>query len=292
MIYNKSRNILTVILLFSFFLLTSGFRSARLTYFVKSRILYKGSFFIVVLEHLDKKKKYRIDFIAGSRTNAYHLKIIRKQTLKLIAIPLGSPDKARLNLVENNEIIMQDEFRLLEKPVETVSVEVKQQYVYPPAGLNKQLWQEQQLVQSVKSILLDKIYFFQTPVRAIAGVTNTSTPFGYKRIFNKSRTNLHFGADLSARAGTPVHSVFDGVVKLSRELYFTGNTVFVHHGDNLVSLYAHLSKISVTNGQKIRKGDIVGLVGATGRVTGPHLHLGVFINGLAIDPMSLYEILK
>ncbi len=119
-----------------------------------------------------------------------------------------------------------------------------------------------------------------------------TTPFGYKRIINTKVTNIHYGLDIGADPGTPIKSIFDGKIVLARELYYSGNTVFIHHGDNLISMYAHLQNINVTNDQIVKKGDIIGTVGATGRVTGPHLHLGIFINGISVDPLSLYEILR
>ncbi len=113
--------------------------------------------------------------------------------------------------------------------------------------------------------------------------------YGVRRIFNKKRETQHLGVDFRAPIGTPIPASNDGKVVLVMDLFFSGKTVIVDHGLSIFSMYAHLSKMSVKVGQKIEKGDIVGLSGMTGRVSGPHLHWGVKIAGNWIDGLSLVE---
>jgi len=120
----------------------------------------------------------------------------------------------------------------------------------------------------------------------IAGDTS-GTNFGERRIFNGQPRAPHSGADLKASTGTPVHATNRGRVVLAKNLFFTGNTVILDHGLGIFSLYAHLSRIDVKSGEVVTNGQIVGLAGATGRVTAPHLHWGMRVQGARVDPFSL-----
>lgn len=115
----------------------------------------------------------------------------------------------------------------------------------------------------------------------------TAARFGERRVFNGVPKDPHNGADLRAGTGEPVHAASAGTVVLARDLFYSGNTVILDHGLGLFSLYAHLSRIDVAEGQATNARDVVGLVGATGRVTGPHLHWGTKFQGARIDPFSL-----
>ena len=108
--------------------------------------------------------------------------------------------------------------------------------------------------------------------------------FGARRIINGVRKSPHSGRDYSARAGTPILAVADGVVALVGNHFFGGNSVFIDHGDGLISMYMHMSVIDVAQGQDVRRGQKIGAVGATGRATGPHLHFGVRWHGARVDP--------
>ncbi|WP_323899335.1 M23 family metallopeptidase [Aeromonas hydrophila] len=111
-----------------------------------------------------------------------------------------------------------------------------------------------------------------------------SSPFGLRRFFNGEERNPHSGLDFAVGAGTPIKSPAAGKVILIGNYFFNGNTVFVDHGQGLISMFCHMSKVDVTLGQSLPRGGIVGRVGATGRATGPHMHWNVSLNDARVDP--------
>ncbi len=111
-----------------------------------------------------------------------------------------------------------------------------------------------------------------------------SSRFGLRRIFNGQPRNPHAGLDVSVGTGAPVKAPAAGVVANTGDYFFNGNTVFIDHGQGLITAYMHLSRIDVRSGQTVKKGEILGAVGSTGRVTGPHLHWAVILNNTPIDP--------
>lgn len=111
--------------------------------------------------------------------------------------------------------------------------------------------------------------------------------FGSRRVYNGKTTGVHAGLDVAAPKGTPVAAAADGRVALAGDLYFSGGTVLLDHGGGLFTQYLHLSRIDVKDGDVVAKGTVVGLVGATGRVTGPHLHWAARLNGARVNPEGL-----
>lgn len=111
-----------------------------------------------------------------------------------------------------------------------------------------------------------------------------TSPFGLRRFFNGEERNPHSGLDFAAATGTQVKAPADGVVTIVGDYFFNGKTVFVDHGQGLITMYCHLSAFDVRKGDLVRKGDVVGRSGATGRATGPHLHWNVSLNNARVDP--------
>jgi murein DD-endopeptidase MepM/ murein hydrolase activator NlpD len=130
---------------------------------------------------------------------------------------------------------------------------------------------------------------FTLPLAAPLADLPAGGRFGSKRIINGAAKSPHSGADFAAPAGTPVLAVADGVVALAEEHFFGGNSVFIDHGDELISMYLHLSELGVQPGQDVRRGQVIGKVGSTGRSTGPHLHVGLRWRGARIAPEPLLK---
>jgi len=120
---------------------------------------------------------------------------------------------------------------------------------------------------------------FQLPLQGVL-----TSPFGLRRFYNDQPRRPHGGIDIAADTGTPIHAPAAGIVIDTGDYFFNGNSIFLEHGLGLQTFYAHMSKIHVKKGDKVNAGEMIGEVGATGRVTGPHLHWSVGLNGTWVDP--------
>lgn len=116
------------------------------------------------------------------------------------------------------------------------------------------------------------------------------TIFGVRRIINKITKNPHSGVDVSGNEGDPIRAPNNGVVTLVDNQFYSGNSLVIDHGQGIYTMFFHLSKVLVRQGQQVKKGDTIALVGATGRATGPHLHWGVRIQGARVDPLELIKL--
>ena len=173
-------------------------------------------------------------------------------------------------------------------PFETLQVEPSK--VSPNAAQQKRIAKEYGEAMAIYEQFTPERYW-SSPF-ALPMDSRVTSPFGTARILNGMLSSFHSGTDFKAKPGTPVSAVNDGIVVLAKERYFAGNSVVIDHGEGLYSCYYHLSRIDVRVGQKVGKHERIGLSGDTGRVTGPHLHFAVMLQGVQVDPMQLLATLN
>jgi murein DD-endopeptidase MepM/ murein hydrolase activator NlpD len=180
------------------------------------------------------------------------------------------------------------EFSVEAKQYETQHLTIKNKRMVNPEQRDlERISREQKRIRQALATWNDTIpatLRFELPV---AGPL--SSPFGLRRFFNQQPRKPHSGLDIAADEGTPIKAPAAGEVVDTGEFFFNGNTVFIDHGQGLVTMYCHLSRIDVQAGQKLQTGDVIGAVGKTGRVTGAHLHWGVSLNDARVDPTLFLE---
>ncbi|WP_291323464.1 M23 family metallopeptidase [Desulfonatronospira sp.] len=162
-----------------------------------------------------------------------------------------------------------------------------EEMVTPPQEVHDRIARDRKQIRSaLGSLTMDRYWDgdFREPVPG-----EVSSPFGVQRFLNGQPRSAHQGVDFRGPEGTPVKSIARGRVVLTGDFYFGGKTVILDHGQGIHSLYMHLSRIDVQEGNFLTSGEKLGEVGMTGRATGPHLHLGVYVLGDAVDPMYLLQ---
>ncbi len=180
--------------------------------------------------------------------------------------------------------------RVLDKEFPTRRLTVEEKFVNPPQQELERIRRESKRTREIFAAFNpEKIWHssFQSPVPGAP-----TSGFGKRSILNGQPRSPHTGTDFDADEGTPVKSPNTGKVVLVSPLYYSGNTIILDHGQGLYSYFGHLSRFAVAEGDRVSPGEVIGYVGATGRVTGPHLHWTVRLNGTRIDPLSLIAILS
>jgi murein DD-endopeptidase MepM/ murein hydrolase activator NlpD len=201
----------------------------------------------------------------------------------VVGIPLDAePGPIRVEILPPQGLAKPVEFDVLPKHYATQELKV------PPNQVNLSAEDEARVERESK-----KVYSALTTFSPDAPATlrllqpvpgRRSGSFGLRRVFNGESRKPHTGMDIAAPTGTPIKAPLGGRVVDVGNYFFNGNNVMVDHGQGLVTMYCHLSKVRVEVGQELKTGDVLGDVGATGRVTGPHLHWGVSLNGTMVDP--------
>jgi murein DD-endopeptidase MepM/ murein hydrolase activator NlpD len=197
----------------------------------------------------------------------------------VVGIPLDAdPGQLVLNVGDETVAVSVEDHAYAEQ---RLTVENKS-YVTPDPAQLERIARERRVIDAAlgnfRDADLDGI-FLHPPVSG-----RRSSSFGLRRFFNDQPRSPHKGMDIAAGSGTTIVAPRDGIVTATGDFFFNGNTVIVDHGQGFVTMYCHLSEIEVAEGSSVATGDKLGAVGATGRVTGPHLHFGTYLNGTAVDP--------
>ena len=177
-------------------------------------------------------------------------------------------------------------FEVAAKQYSTQHIEIKdKRKVNPYASDMDRILAEKKRKQNARTHYSEA----EVDVNFLLPVKGTQTgSFGRRRVFNGQARRPHSGMDIAASTGTPILAPSAGTVIELGDFFFSGNLIYIDHGQGLISMFAHLSEIDVTLGERISKGQMIGKVGATGRVTGPHLHWSLGLNGSWIDPALFF----
>jgi len=170
-----------------------------------------------------------------------------------------------------------------EYPVQKLTVEPK--FVSPPANIEEKIKQDRAEMRAALSNSSAQRYWNLPMLRPVPGVVTSQ--YGLRRVFNDQARNPHRGLDLRGGEGDPIFAADDGRVVLVSDHYYAGKIVVIDHGLRVFTAYLHLSGFNVADGQRVRRGDVIGFVGSTGRVTGSHLHLSLYVMGESINPLPL-----
>lgn len=203
----------------------------------------------------------------------------------MLAMPMDAEGELELTLEDGASHTVT--VTALPVPWQESQLSVAPKYVTPPAEVQAQIARDRERSARVLAVVRPEAEWTLPLQRPVKG--SISSPFGGRRVFNGQPRAPHRGTDMRGLAGTPARAVAAGTVVLAEPQYYSGNVVMVDHGQGVISMYAHLSAFDVEVGDRVERGQIVGKVGATGRVTGPHLHLGLMVQGVAVDAMPLYE---
>ena len=176
------------------------------------------------------------------------------------------------------------------KAYQTRQLTVAPRYVDPPPDVGERIAREAQRQRAIFATATEERLWRGSWRRPVAGPATSA--FGSQSVFNGQPRSPHSGADFRAAEGTPVTAPNVGKVVLTGDTYFSGGSVILDHGWGLYSYFAHLSEILVEEGDVVEPGQVIGHAGATGRVTGPHLHWTLRLNGARVDPLSLIDILE
>lgn len=191
--------------------------------------------------------------------------------------------------LENGSSSATHTLKVVDKSFPTRKLTVDDAFVTPPASALKQIEEDAKALERCWANPSSEKLWAGPFVRPVPHEANSA--FGSRSVFNGQMRNPHSGADFRSPPGTPIKAPNAGLVVLAHDLYYSGGTVVIDHGLGLFSLFAHLSAIDAKEGASVASGEVVGRVGATGRVTGPHLHWMVRIGGARVDPLSLLAVL-
>jgi murein DD-endopeptidase MepM/ murein hydrolase activator NlpD len=199
-----------------------------------------------------------------------------------------SPGPVPVEVVLADGTLLPRALPLREPGFRATALRVEPKFVVPPAAV-KQRIEEDRAAFAAAFARPFTAPLFEQPF-ALPRTARFTGRFGDQRVFNGEKSSVHYGLDLAGPVGVPIAAANDGEVALVRDGYYAGNAVVLAHGAGVATVYFHLSRVDVKEGQRVRRGDVIGALGGTGRATGPHLHWSVKVNDLYVDPESLLRL--
>lgn len=216
-----------------------------------------------------------------------------RQWLALVGIPLSvKPGRQSVEIERAQGKPLRKSFRVHGKKYVTQRLTIQDKSKVTPseedmARIEKE---REEIMQALSGwqpqLLADSLDFLQP----VAGTPSSS--FGLRRIFNGEPRSPHSGMDIAAPVGAPIVAPADGVVVRTGDYFFNGKSVFIDHGQGLITMYGHLDGVEVQDGQRVKRGERIGTVGMSGRATGPHLHWGISLNNARVDPALFVQTLR
>jgi len=201
----------------------------------------------------------------------------------VVGIPLSEQPGRHFLKVKRGSDTEKTAFKVRNKQYESQYITLKNKRKVNPTPLDmKRIRRERKIIDRAKASWTpsgDIPFTMHMPVHGII-----SSSFGLRRYFNKQPRAPHSGLDIAVPKGTPIHAAAAGTVADTGDYFFDGNVVFLDHGQGLLTMYCHMSEIDVKKGDRVKAGQVIGKVGMTGRATGPHLHWGVIMNQVSVDP--------
>lgn len=210
------------------------------------------------------------------------------ENLKFAVVSAGYRQKGEIKLI--NGVKSGDEtivFKIVEGEYKKEKITVEGSKVTPPKEVLKRIEEEREEANKIYATANVGLKFDSKFILPMSSMV--TSPFGTARVFNGTLKSYHGGTDFRAAVGTSVVAANDGVVVIAKDRYYAGGSVVIDHGEGIYTQYYHLSALNVKVGQNVKKGDIIALSGASGRVSGPHLHFGVIVGGVQVNPLNFVK---
>lgn len=186
-------------------------------------------------------------------------------------------------IAPGNDTVLPINIKTADYPIETLSVDPA--LVTPPPEAMERIAAEKAQAEAIYGHFTPIRYWNRAFIKPLD--SNITSEYGSARTYNGSFKSYHGGVDFRARTPIPIIAANDGIVVLVQERYYSGGTIIIDHGEGLYSCYFHMSHFDVKVGDRVERGQTIGLTGATGRITGPHLHFGMVVHGVQTDPLDL-----
>ena len=216
------------------------------------------------------------------------LSVPRDENLKFALVAASYRQKGEIKLV--NGLKSGDEtivFKIVEGEYKKEKITVEGSKVTPPKDVLKRIEEEREEANKIYATVNAGLKFDSKFILPMSSAV--TSPFGTARVFNGTLKSYHGGTDFRAAVGSSVIAANDGVIVIAKDRYYAGGSVVIDHGEGIYTQYYHLSALNVKVGQVVKKGDIIALSGASGRVSGPHLHFGVIVGGVQVNPINFVK---